>query len=165
MKPDFYCENNVNVDAKVWKKKARGFAVRARDHLWRSNNEDPLTFLYLKGLNLDFIGKMALGWNKFGHTRPCDGWGLSGTGSFFIPCGIVFPYIVEKEITGLFIISMANPDSDSGSEVIIPGSFKGPLILGPGNGDIKETTGILDGLRIYQESQDLFSVKISLPQR
>jgi len=44
-----------------------------------------------EGLNLNFIRKMYLGWNKVGSNRPCEGWGLSGKGSFFIPSGIVFP--------------------------------------------------------------------------
>jgi len=105
MKPNLYSENNSCVDLQAWKKKARAFGIRTHNHLWGKNNEDPLSFLYLEGLNLHFIRKMYLGWNKFGHSRPCEGWGLSGKGSFFIPSGIVFPYIVEKEVTGIFIIS------------------------------------------------------------
>src|SRR6056297_2066116 len=158
MKPDLYSENNSCVDAKAWEKKAKAFAIRSYKHLWGKNNEDPLSFLYLKGLNLEFINKMFLGWNKFGHNRPCDGWGLSGKDSFFIPSGIVFPYIVEKKVTGIFIISMKNPDS----ELIIPVSFKGPLILGPGNREVKDATGIMEGLKIFQEGPDVFSVNISL---
>jgi hypothetical protein len=61
-------------------------------------------------------------------------------------------------VTGIFIISMENP----GSELIIPGSFKGPLILGPGNGDVREATGIMEGLKIYQKDPEVFSVNISL---
>jgi len=158
MKPDLYSENNSCLDAKAWGTKAKAFAIRSYKHLWGKNNEDPLSFLYLKGLNLEFINKMFLGWNKFGHNRPCDGWGLSGKDSFFIPSGIVFPYIVEKKVTGIFIISMKNPDS----ELIIPGSFKGPLILGPGNREVKDATGIMEGLKIFQEGPDVFSVNISL---
>jgi len=170
MTPDIYSENNSCVDASAWKKKARAFAIRAHNHLWGKNNEDPLTFLYLKGLNLKFISKMYLGWNKFAHNRPCEGWGLSGKGSFFIPSGIVFPYIVAKEVTGIFIISMETPDAgprsdpDSGPNagLIIPGSVKGPLVLGPGNCDVKEATGILEGLKIFQDGPERFSVKIFL---
>ena len=158
MKPNLYSENNSCVDLQAWKKKARAFGIRTHNHLWGKNNEDPLSFLYLEGLNLHFISKMYLGWNKFGHSRPYEGWGLSGKGSFFIPSGIVFPYIVEKEVTGIFIISMESP----GSELIIPGSFKGPLILGPGNGDVREATGIMEGLKIYQKDPEVFSVNISL---
>jgi len=158
MKPNLYFENNSCVDAKAWEKKAKAFAIRSYKHLWGKNNEDPLSFLYLKGLNLEFINKMFLGWNKFGHNRPCDGWGLSGKDSFFIPSGIVFPYIVEKKVTGIFIISMKNPDT----ELIIPGSFKGPLILGLGNREVKDATGIMEGLKIFQEGPDVFSVNISL---
>ncbi len=162
MKPDLYSENNSCVDAKAWEKKARAFAIRSHKHLWGKNNEDPLSFLYLKGLHLNFISKMYLGWNKFGHNRPCEGWGLSGKGSFFIPSGIVFPYIVEKKITGIFIISMGNPDADPDSELIIPGSFKGPLILGPDNREVKDATGIMEGLKIFQKDPDVFHVNISL---
>lgn len=162
MKPDVYSEKNACVDAKAWRKKAKAFAIRAHNHLWGKNNEDPLSFLYLEGLNLKFISKMYLGWNKFGQNRPCDGWGLSGKGSFFIPPGIVFPYIVEKEVTAIFIISMETPDDGPKSELIIPGSFKGPLVLGPGNRNIKEATGILEGLRIFQDNPDIFNVNISL---
>jgi len=158
MKPDLYSENNSCLDAKAWGTKAKAFAIRSYKHLWGKNNEDPLSFLYLKGLNLEFINKMFLGWNKFGHNRPYDGWGLSGKDSFFIPSGIVFPYIVEKKVTGIFIISMKNPDT----ELIIPGSFKGPLILGPGNREVKNATGIMEGLKVFQEGPDVFSVNISL---
>jgi hypothetical protein len=163
MKPDLNCENISCVDAKTWERKARAFAIRSRDHLWGKNNEDPLSFLYLKGLNLKFIGKMSLGWNKFGQNRPCEGWGLSGKGSFFIPSGIVFPYIVGKTITGMFIISMeGGPDSNPNSELILPGSFKGPLILGPGNQDVKKAIGIMEGLKLFQENPDLFKINIDL---
>lgn len=144
--------------AGAWEKKARAFAIRAHNQLWVKNNEDPLSFLYLNGLNLNFIRKMYLGWNKVGSNRPCEGWGLSGKGSFFIPSGIVFPYIVEKKVTGIFIISMESPDA----ELMIPGSFKGPLILGPGNCEVKGATGIMEGLKIFQDNPDVFSVNISL---
>lgn len=162
MKSNLYSENNSCVDVHAWEKKARAFAIRTHNHLWGKNNEEPLSFLYLEGLNLNFVSKMYLGWNKFGHNRPCEGWGFSGKGSFFIPSGIVFPYIVEKKVTGIFIISMENPNSDPGSESIIPGSFNGPLILGPGNREVREATGIMEGLKIYQEDPDMFSVNISL---
>nr|WP_321401693.1 hypothetical protein [uncultured Desulfobacter sp.] len=162
MKPNLNCENSACVDAKTWERKARAFAVRCRDHLWGKNNEDPLAFLYLKGLNLKFIGRMSLGWNKFGQNRPCEGWGLSGKGSFFIPPGIVFPYIVEKKIVGMFIIPMEDPGSDPGPELILPGSFKGPLILGPDNHDIKEATSIMEGLKLFQENPDELKINIDL---
>lgn len=158
MKTDFYSENNFCMAADAWEKKARAFAIRAHNHLWGKNNEDPLSFLYLKGLNLNFIHKMYLGWHKFDSNRPLEGWGLSGKGSFFIPSGIVFPYIVEKKVTGIFIISMESPDA----ELIVPGSFKGPLILGSGNCEVKDATGIMEGLRIFQDDPDMFSVNISL---
>lgn len=105
---------------------------------------------------------MSIGWNKFGHNRPCEGWGLSCKGSFFIPSGIVFPYLVEKKVTGIFIISMENLDADPDSELIIPGSFKGPLILGPGNREVKDATGIMEGLKIFQEDPDVFNVNIAI---
>ena len=104
---------------------------------------------------------MYLGWNKFGHNRPCKGWGLSCKGSFFISPGIVFPYIVEKKIRGLFIISMKTPVTGPASELIIPGSFKGPLILGPENRDVKNAAGILEGLKVFQEAPDMYNVNIS----
>lgn len=162
MEPDINCENNSCVDAETWKKKARAFAIRSHNHLWGKNNEDPLAFLYLKGLNLKFISKLYLGWNKFGHNRPCDGWGLACRGSFYIPPGIVFPYIVEKKITGIFIISMENPDAVPAPELILPGSFKGPLILGPDNREVKNVDGIMAGLQLFQENPEVFSVNISL---
>lgn len=162
MKPDLNCETISCVDTKTWEKKARAFAIRSRDHLWGKNNEDPLAFLYLKGLNLKFIGTMSLGWNKFGHKRPCDGWGLSGKDSFFIPPGIVFPYIVGKKITGIFIISMKIPDSDPNPEFILPGSVKGPLIFGPDNDHIKGATSIMEGLKLFQENPEVFRINIDL---
>lgn len=161
MKPDLNCEDYSCVDPKAWEKKAKAFAIRSHNHLWGKNNEDPLSFLYLKGLNLKFISKMYLGWNKFGHNRPCEGWGLSSTGSFLIPSGIVFPYIVEKKIMGIFIISMENENAGPAAELIIPGSFKGPLILGPKNREVKHVTGILEGLKVFQNDPDMFNVNIS----
>lgn len=161
MKPDINCEDCSCVAPNTWEKKAKAFAIRSHNHLWGKNNEDPLSFLYLKGLNLKFISKMYLGWNKFGHNRPCDGWGLSCNGSFLIPSGIVFPYIVEKKIMGVFIISMANEDAGPAPELMIPGSFTGPLILGPDNRETKNATGILEGLKIFQENPDEFRVNIN----
>lgn len=161
-KPDCSFDNNNIVDASIWRRKARGFAIRTNDHLWGKNNEDPLSFLYLKGLNLKFSARMFLGWNKFGHKRPCEGWGLSGKGSFFIPPGLVVPYIVEKEVWAVFIISMKNLDLEAPPEIIIPGSYSGPFLLGPGNPEMKEANSIIQGLKIFQKDPERHRVKISL---
>ena len=59
-------------------------------------------------------------------------------------------------------LAMGNPDADPDSELIIPGSFKGPLILGPDNREVKDATGIMEGLKIFQKDPDVFHVNISL---
>ena len=113
-------------DPGLWKHKAMAFVTRAHRHLWGKNNEDPLAFLYYQGLTIEFSRSLYLGWNKFGQSRPLANWGLEGDGTFFIPPGIVFPYIVEKNLLSVFIISMDRP-----SDVLrLPGSDPGPVMLG-----------------------------------
>jgi hypothetical protein len=134
----------------LWKRKAMAFAVRSHRHLWGKNNEDPLSFLYIKGICVDLAKSLYLGWNKFGQKRPLAGWGLQGKGDFLIPPGLVFPYIREKELLAILIVSMTS----SHDPTLLPGSFTGPFVLGPEGGAPKYTHDLLQGLVLIQENPD-----------
>ncbi len=99
---------DTNIDSQLWKKKAMAFAIRTHRHLWGKNNEDPLAFLFNKGLSNEFAKSIYLGWNKFGQERQYKKWGINKAGGFIIPPGLVFPQIENKEIKGVFILSL-NP--------------------------------------------------------
>ncbi len=141
---------------KIWKRKAMAFVIRSHRHLWGKNNEDPLVFLFRGGLTNEFSKQLYLGWNKFSQERPCEGWGLEQKGSFLLPAGIVFPYIIEKELMSVFIISMEG----SRSVFRIPGSVDTPVILGDPNKTVVEVDDILKGLSFFQENQGSHCVKI-----
>ncbi len=157
-------ELNCNISCKdpaAWKIKATAFAIRTHNHLWGKNNEDPLVFLYRQGISHEFSRQMYLGWNKYGQHRPCQAWGLSGKESFSLPPGIVFPYIIEKNILGIYIISMENPETVH----TIPGSFKDPLVLGEPDKEARYTDSIMEGLNIFQDHSDKLCVHITLPSQ
>lgn len=126
------------------------FAVRSHNHLWGKNNEDPFVFLYNQGWSHEFSKHMYLGWNKFGQERQYDKWGIHQPGSFFIPPGIVFPYIIEKELLSLFIISMEEPQT----VFCFPGNPDRPLILGNPDTGTKTVNNIIQGLCLFQENPE-----------
>ncbi len=140
-----------------WKRKAMAFAIRSHRHLWGKNNEDPLVFLFRQGLTNEFSKKVYLGWNKFGQERPYKGWGIDKEGTFLIPAGIVFPYIIDKELQSVFILSLDDP----GSVFMLPGSDDYPVILG--NPDKKKLTAdsIIKGLCLFQDNPDNCCVNIN----
>ncbi len=142
-------------DPQVWKRKAMAFTIRSHRHLWGKNNEDPLVFLFRRGLTNEFSKQIYLGWNKFGQERPYKGWGIDKEGSFLIPAGIVFPYIVETELQSVFIISMDEPSS----VFMLPGSSPSPVILGDSNKDMTITEDLIKGLCLFQERPDELCVK------
>lgn len=133
------------------------FSVRAHNHLWGKNNEDPLVFLYDKGLTHEFSRQMYLGWNKFGQERPYDRWGIQKAGKFFIPPGIVFPYIMDKELISLFIIPMDQRES----VFSFPGNPPRPVILGNPDNEIKPVEDLLQGIFLFQDP-DTRGVKIRI---
>lgn len=146
-------------DPTLWKRKAMAFAVRSHRHLWGKNNEDPLSFLYLKGISVDLAKSLYLGWNKFGQKRSLAGWGLKGEGDFFIPAGVVFPYIREKELLALFIIPMDPPHA----AVKLPGSDPCSICIGPaGKADAKTTQDLLQGFVLLQDHPGT-RVTVTLP--
>ena len=137
-------------DPQVWKRKAMAFTIRSHRHLWGKNNEDPLVFLFSRGLTNEFSKQIYLGWNKFGQERPYKGWGIDKEGSFLIPAGIVFPYIVDQELQSVFIISMDDPKS----VFMLSGSSPSPVILGDSNKDMTITEDLIKGLCLFQENPD-----------
>ncbi len=154
----------------IWKKKAIAFVTRSHRHLWGKNNEDPLAFLFLKGLENQFAKDMVLGWNKFGQERPKENWGIKdgltsneslscgslSKGKFLLPSGIVIPYIINKELISIFIISLNINETDK--TILVPGSQSNRMILNENDEDpfhpIVLVSNILDGLYLYQETQE-----------
>lgn len=134
------------------------FAVRAHNHLWGKNNEDPLIFLFRHDLGHDFSKQMYLGWNKFGQDRPYDRWGIKKKGKFKIPPGIVFPHIIEKDLKALFIIPMEMQEVEN--QFSFPGNPDQPVILGNPDNEIKVSEGILKGLNMFQDNPDNVCIKI-----
>ncbi len=166
----------MKIDAAIWKKKAMAFVIRSHRHLWGKNNEDPLAYLFSMGLRNDFCKQHYLGWNKFGQKRPYQNWGFGSrpeqlvnqgvdqSNKFLLPSGIVFPFIIEKDLISVFIHSLdENATSDEnarGRIIMMPGSSSATIFLG----EIKETVVILedlfDGLFLYQEAGKTCSVII-----
>jgi len=139
------------IDHGVWKRKAMAFSVRSHRHLWGRNTEDPLSFLYLKGISIDLAKSLYLGWNKFGHKRSLSGWGLEGEGDFLIPPGIVFPHIRDKKLLAVFIIPMIPPHD----AIPLPGSDPCPILIGKaGEGSSQKTHNLLQGLVLLQKNPD-----------
>jgi len=159
-------------DPVLWKQKARAFVTRSHRHLWGKNNEDPQVFLFQQDLANQFVKQMHLGWNKHGQARNLEKWGLDDhkkmkptdndrqKGSFFLPPGIVFPYIVEKELMAVWI----HPLDPSGSSFIVPGSAKMPIRMGNQKNPIKVVDGLFEGLRLFQENQETLCVEIRARQ-
>jgi len=144
-------------DPILWKKKARAFVTRTHRHLWGKNNEDPLIFLFKQDLTNQFAKDMLLGWNKHGQERTMEKWGIDGqANSLSLPPGIVFPYIVEKELLSVWI----HPMDPCGIPYLVPGSAKGPILLGNPKNPVKKVDRLFNGLRLFQEKKDLFCVEI-----
>ncbi len=144
-------------DPEIWKRKAMAFAIRSHRHLWGKNNEDPLVFLFRQGLNNEFSKQTYLGWNKFGQERPYKGWGMEKEGTFLIPAGIVFPYIIDKELQSVFILSMDEPNS----VFMLPGSSSSPVILGHPDKKMLTADTIIKGLCLFQKNPDNCCVNIN----
>lgn len=149
-----------DTDASAWDKKAKAFVVRAHRHLWGKNNEDPLAYLFLRGLNNQFIKSRYLGWNKFGQERPYGTWGFKNRRreeKFILPPGIVIPYIKDKQLISVFI--HAHFDSVPATK-IVPGSRTPTLVLGDSSKQLFVIEDIMDGLLLFQEKADTANVVI-----
>jgi hypothetical protein len=156
--------NNHLTDPKLWKKKARAFVTRSHRHLWGKNNEDPLVFLFQQDLANQFVKKMHLGWNKHGQERTLEKWGLGSSGlevkhpvnKLSLPPGIVFPYIVEKELVSLWI----HPLAPSAPTFLVPGSSTDAILLGDPKNPVKTVEGLFNGLRLFQEKNKTLCIRI-----
>ncbi|MCP3942984.1 MAG: hypothetical protein GY710_16065 [Desulfobacteraceae bacterium] len=151
----------------LWKQKAAAFVTRSHHHLWGKNNEDPLIFLFHQDLTNQFIKDIHLGWNKHSQKRTMGKWGLGvnntatqnneqPTSSFILPPGIVFPYIVKKELLSVWI----QPMDPASPPFLVPGSTKRLIRLGNGNNPIKKINGLLNGLCLFQKNQGTLCVEI-----
>nr|NJM03660.1 hypothetical protein [Desulfobacula sp.] len=68
--------NPSSFNPEAWRKKAGAFVIRCHHHLFGKNNEDPLAYLFTRGIKNEFAKKMLLGWNKFSQERPKENWGF-----------------------------------------------------------------------------------------
>lgn len=156
----------TDIDPRLWKKKAMAFAIRTHRHLWGKNNEDPLAFLFNQGLSNEFAKSIYLGWNKFGQERLYENWGINRDGKFLIPPGIVFPQIENKEIKGLFILSL-NPEKDRSKGNLfpvyrIPGSAGNPILMGNPENTTQTEEDLLKGLVLFQDNPDTLALIIKI---
>ncbi len=150
-------------DRALWKKKAGAFVTRSHRHLWGKNNEDPLVFLFRQDLTHQFVKDMHLGWNKHGQQRRLQKWGLDNkkgndeqTGSFILPSGIVFPYIVEKQLISVWI----QPMDPSSIPYMVPGSANKPILLGNPTNPMKSINGLFKGLGLFYEKKEMLCIEI-----
>ena len=153
--------NPSSFDAMAWRRKAVAFVTRCHQHLFGKNNEDPLAYLFRRGIKNEFAKQMLMGWNKYSQERPMENWGFGpGKGKLFLPKGLVIPYIVEKELKSVFIHSF---EDDGGKETrMIPGSVLSCMILqtgAAGSGQEKKQKPVLahdlmEGLLLFQEVKD-----------
>lgn len=135
------------------------FVVRSHRHLWGKNNENPLAFLFNKGLKNEFAKTMLMGWNKFGQNRPLENWGLSTPlpqEKLVLNPGIVIPFIQDKKLQSVFI----HPLEGSNQTLLLPGSLKPTMILGNTQLPIILISNLLDGLFLFQESKKQVCVMI-----
>lgn len=160
--------NNINVDNAVWTAKAQAFVTRSHRHLWGKNTEDPQAFLFTRGLKNQFIKKLLLGWNKFGQFRPIQNWGFQKDSQpekkFFLPSGIVVPFIVKKKLTSVFIhpynIDKLENKDKLGRTTLLQGSLSPTMVLGNNNNKMAIVQDIFDGLFLFQETQEAYCVLI-----
>lgn len=145
--------DSTHSDSRLWKKKAAAFVTRSHRHLWGKNNEDPLAFLFTRGLKNEFSKKQLLGWNKFGQNRPPENWGVAQAAftetKIFLPPGIVVPYIIEQELVSVFI-SVYGEGLPS-KTMQIPGSARSTLDMGKPGSKAVFARDLFDGLFLYQE--------------
>ena len=145
-----------------WKQKAMAFVTRTHRHLWGKNSEDPLVFLFRQGFSNDFIKQMHLGWNKHGQERDLGKWGLALPGDppplYFLPSGIVFPYILDRELLSVVIVPMDTPDRP----ILLPGSERSAICLGPEPVLRFEPEDLLRALRKYQNSKEEQGVAVHM---
>jgi len=159
--PDKNTITTPPIDPAAWDRKAKAFAVRSHRHLWGKNNEDPLAYLFTRGLKNSFIKECYLGWNKFGQERPCHTWGLGKTlkkaEKFLLPSGIVIPYIKDTLLIGIFI----HPFCDATpTTIMVPGSGSCSMVFGNNKDSVCVITDIIDGLLLFQEKKETHSVLI-----
>lgn len=149
------------INKAVWNRKATAFAVRSHRHLWGKNNEDPLAYLFTRGLKNQFIKDQYLGWNKFGQERPVKNWGMKPNAElpekFLLPPGIVIPFIKDTLLISIFI----QPFGDSTPTTnMVPGSRSPTLRLDSPTDNICVITDLIDGLFLFQEKKEDCSVII-----
>lgn len=162
--------NKQIFDDTVWKQKAMAFVIRSHRHLWGKNNEDPLAFLFNRGLTNQFAKEGLLGWNKFGQKRSAENWGQTPGDNnpsekernLFLPSGIVVPFIVEQQLKSIFIHEFGT--DETAKTTMVPGSSTPTMLLREkGNKKIERIAvvhHVFDGLFLFQESQQTCCVLI-----
>ncbi|MCP3872446.1 MAG: hypothetical protein GY699_04725 [Desulfobacteraceae bacterium] len=143
----------------AWGKKAIAFVTRSHRHLWGKNNEDPLSYLFTRGLKNQFVKDTLIGWNKFGQKRPLKNWGLEldsqSDKKLFLASGIVIPFIVKKQLKSVFIHTFN--ENQINTTTIVPGSLIPTMMLGSSlektQKKIVFINDIIDGLFLFQEAK------------
>jgi len=145
-------------DPAAWRKKAGAFVIRCHHHLFGKNNEDPLAYLFTRGIKNEFAKQMLLGWNKFRQERPGENWGFEpGPEKLVLPKGLVIPYIVEKELKSVFIY--AYEATGGNNTTLVPGSACTCMILENKPGQERKESPVLvhdlmQGLLLFQEKKE-----------
>ncbi|MCP3926918.1 MAG: hypothetical protein GY714_30540 [Desulfobacterales bacterium] len=92
---------------KTFKQKSKTFVLRCYWDLWNSEKSaNAYKSLFEMGFTDQTMQDFAIGWNSKNVRKPYSSFGLSG-GKFEIPKGIVFPYLIDKEVHGFKIFSLS----------------------------------------------------------
>lgn len=144
-----------------WQHHATAFLARCRGQMWGKHKEEPLAWMFRAGFTVSFAEEAFFGWNFRPMTRNAASWfGPDHEGeSFFLPQGLVLPWIHEQKILRLSILK---PDGES---LVLPGSSGEIMEKGEGR-----TLVLLfsdgDFFRLAQKMPEGFSMMSSpLPDR
>jgi hypothetical protein len=101
---------NELVNPELWNKSVTAFVVRIRAQFWGKHNEDAHAWLYTNGFTLNYAKDMLFGLNLRSVYRSAEIWGANTgkDGNLLIPAGIVVPYLEDKKVLKLTVISMNN---------------------------------------------------------
>ena len=153
---------NENTGLTIWSRKATAFVVRSHRHLWGKNNEDPLAYLFIRGLKNQFIRDLYLGWNKFGQERPVKNWGFGNSAGpaekLRLPAGIVIPSIRDKQLCAVFIHTFGSPFDEK--TLMVAGSPDPVVCFGTNKKSIYIINDLMDGLFLFQEKGSAYSVLV-----
>ncbi len=92
---------------KTFKQKSKTFVLRCYWDFWNSEKSaNAYKSLFEMGFNDQTMQDFAIGWNSKNVRKSFSSFGLSG-GKIEIPKGIVFPFLIDKEVNGFKIFSLS----------------------------------------------------------